>query len=136
MKKITFAAGFVFLAFSIYSQSQNGVTILEIDVPNNPAADPNLCAFGNSVEDVTLKNIEFVREVLFVREGISVSDADSYLNPAIRREWEQLKTRYVSVHIVQRYLTNDERIIAVHFLVEIYERKGNNYYLVATNNYK
>jgi len=133
MKKITFAAVLIFLAASLYAQVQQQATVAWIVNPDSPGADPYLCIFGNTIDDIILIDSDLdlggkVVRYLSQREEFRLADI-------FEREWARLNTRFFSVHIVQRRLVDDERIFVHYFMVRVYEKVGNNIYFIASNDY-
>ncbi|MDR2597949.1 MAG: hypothetical protein LBC76_11605 [Treponema sp.] len=133
MKRLTFFAALTaLLAVTAHAQvlNQASVKLIRLD---NPAADPYLCVFGNTIEDVTLidRYINLDRkEVMYLRQREEVN-----LHQTFRSETERSNANYLSIHIIQRRLleTNGGIDIEVYFLVDVYERVGNRYYFVASS---
>jgi hypothetical protein len=110
-------------------------TVAWIKTDPDGGADPFLCVFGNKIEDVILidylldfdgKKVEYLRE----REEV-------FLSQYFTREMERLNVRFLNIHIVQRKLSevNGKMDVITYFFVDIVERVGGKYYIVATNNW-
>lgn len=125
----------VLFASGMNAQVIQRATVTWITV--NPGADPYLCVFGNTPEDVqlidTLLNLGG-KELRNVPQREEINLAQN-----IRREAELLNTRYVSVHIIQRDPNKFDEFmkgnyyLMYYFIVNVYERVNNRYYLVANN---
>lgn len=102
----------------------------------NPEADPYLCFFGNSPDEVTLMNSVLNLQskdlqVLPERENAN-------LPQVITREFERLNARFLTIYIIQRELDYEKALRGeniIYFIVDAFERVGDRYYRVATNNY-
>jgi len=125
-----FAALTALLAVTAHAQVLNRATVETIIF--SQAADPYLCVFANTVEDVMLitglldlngKEVRSLRQ----REEVAPYEI-------VSREAERLNAKYISIHIIQRKLieTNGKMDIGNYFLVNVLERDGNRYYLVAS----
>ena len=135
MKKSIFLAFLTFLFLSSLSaQVESQANVAWIITNPNPDADPYLCAFGNSPNDVTLLN-----SVLNLRGRNLVAlneREEANLPQSITREMERLNARFLAVYIIQRELDYERALRGeniVYFIVDAYERVGNRYYRVATN---
>jgi hypothetical protein len=134
MKRLSFVTILtVLLVFSINAQVQQQATVSWISNPEYPGADPCLCVFGNTIEDITL--IDYLldlngKEIRYLRQREEYS-----LNQTFAREFQRLNARFISLHIIQRRWPEGNTAITVYFIVEVYERVGNKYYLVAGNSY-
>ncbi len=135
MKRLTFFAALIaLLAVTVHAQvlNQASVKLIRLD---NPGADPYLCVFGNTIDDITLID-SFInldrKEVRYLRQREEVN-----LHQTFKFEMERTNANYLSIHIIQRRLleTNVGIDIEVYFLVDVYERIGNRYYFIASNNY-
>ena len=96
----------------------------------NPAADPYLCVFGNRTEDVVLLDYHLNldgKEVALLRER----QEQNNLPHIFTREMERLNVRFMSIHIYQRRFEGNTLVTFWH--VDIIERVGNRYYLIASN---
>jgi hypothetical protein len=121
------------LTFAINAQVHEQAAVAWISIPEYPAADPLLCVFGNTIEDITL--IDYLldlngKEVRYLRQREEVN-----LNPALAREFQRFNAQFMSVHTVQRRWPEGSAAITVYFIVDVYERAGGKYYFVASNNY-
>lgn len=131
MKRLAFFAALTaLLAVTAHAQVLNRATVETIIF--SQAADPYLCVFANTVEDVMLitglldlngKEVRSLRQ----REEVAPYEI-------VSREAERLNAKYISIHIIQRKLieTNGKMDIGNYFLVNVLERDGNRYYLVAS----
>lgn len=135
MKRLSFLAILtVLLGVGAHSQVLNQATVAWINL-DNPAADPFLCVFANTIENVAFMDWFLDLDGKEVRNLRQREEGDLHQN--FKRETERLNVKYISIHIIQRRWieTNGKIDIAVYFLVYIYERDGNRYYLVATTEY-
>jgi len=133
MKKITITAVFIFLAASMYAQVQQQAIVAWIVNPDNPGADPYLCVFGNTIDDIILIDYDLDlggKEVRYLSQR-----EEARLPEIFFREWIRLNTRFFSLHIVQRRLVDDERFFVHYYIVRVYEQDGNNAYFIASNDY-
>ena len=135
MKRLSFLTILtVLLVCAINAQVQQQATMALISLPESPAADPFLCFFGNTIEDIALID-HYVdidgKEPMFLRQREDVN-----LNQTFAREFQRLNVRFLSVHTIQRRFSADRNPpITTYFIVDIYERVGSRYYLVASNRY-
>ena len=123
----------VILTIGTNAQVNNRATIANITV--NPGADPYLCVFGNTINDVTMLDSLLDlngKEVMYLREK-----KETFPHQLFISEMERLNARFLSVHTYQRHLveTNGKVNIIGYFLVDIIERVGSRYYVIASNNY-
>ena len=104
-------------------------------ITTSPEADPFLCVFGNTIDDVMLIS-SFLD--LNGKEARYLNQREEY-NPHqnIRREMERLNARFLNMHIIQRRVVekNGQFGIEIFFMVRVFERTGGRYYLIASNDY-
>jgi hypothetical protein len=100
----------------------------------SPDADPFLCVFANTLEDVTLIDSLLNLKGKEVRSLLQREAVDSH---PVLREMERLNARFMGIHTIQRepVQINGKTDIAVYFLVQIVEQTGGRYYLMADNKY-
>jgi len=121
----------VLLTIVANAQVQERATIQWVKLDNPPGADPFLCIFGNSVEDVSL--IDYFldlngADVMYLSERIEQTTIpQAFINEMIR-----LNVRFLNIHIIQRRI-DDKRGVVAYFHVDIIERVGNKYYIIASN---
>jgi hypothetical protein len=132
MKRLSFLAILIILlTVAANAQVQNRATIEWIKLDNPPGADPFLCIFGNSVEDVSL--IDYFldlngADVMYLSERIEQTTLpQAFINEMIR-----LNARFLNIHTIQRRI-DDKKGIVDYFHVDIIERVGNKYYIIASN---
>jgi len=122
----------ILLAVVANAQVLNQATVQWIEIDNS-GAEPFLCVFGNTPEDVTL--IDSLvgldgKEVFSLRERVEQTNLSKiFINEMIR-----LNVRFLSIHTTQRRFDAEKGIVA-YFIVDIIERVGNKYYLVASSNF-
>ena len=133
MKRLSFLVILLALFTSgMNAQVQQQATIAWIS-STNPAADPCLCVFGNSIESVRLIESDLDldgKEVLFLRQRERASP-----DPNFTREMERLNARFMCVYFVQRRFVDGPKIIEHYFGAVLFEKVGNVYYEIGGNGY-
>jgi hypothetical protein len=133
MKRLSFLTILlVLLASGMNAQVQRQATVAWIS-STNPAADPYLCVFGNSIEDVRLIESDLDldgKDVLFLRQRERATPDQNFT-----REMERLNAKFMCIYIVQRRYVGEPKIFEHYFIAVLVERVGNVYYEIGGNNY-
>ena len=135
MKRFSFLAALtLLLAVGANAQVLNQATVAWIKT-DNPAADPFLCVFGNTIENVMFMDWFLDLNGKEVRNLRQREEVD--IHQYFKREAERLNAKYISIHIMSRRIveTNNGIDLQNFFIVVICERVGNRYYKVASNDY-
>jgi len=131
LKRLTFLTIMLALIVcGINAQIFEQANVAWIQTDPNGGADPVLCVFGNTIDDIIL--IDHLldldgKEVMYLPEREEIIPFQYY-----RLEMERLNARFLSVHIVQRRF-DEVKIITDYFLVYVIERIGDRYYIIASN---
>ena len=132
MKKTVVSIFFlVMLVCGINAQQVLQQATVAIIEGGNPGADPFLCVFGNRIEDVTLLDYHLNldgKEVRYLREREEIN-----LPLVFAREMTRLNARFLSIHTYQRRIVGNS--LVTYWIVDIIERVGNKYFIIANNNY-
>lgn len=117
------------LVFSINAQVMEQATVAWIKTDTGGGADPFLCVFANTPNDVTLLYYVLNVDNKPLRGLNQPQEFD--LHEMLAREMTIRNARLLALHIVQRKV--GESGIITYFHVRVFERIGDKYYLVASN---
>ena len=133
MKRITFLTILLILLVSGISAQVKEWAVVTWIQPENPGAEPSLCVFGHSIDDVMLLDGSLNlggHEVMWMRQRQVFS---IYQN--IAHEMERLNMKYAVIYTFYRRIVDGPQRIETFFLATIIEKDGNNYYHIGGTGY-